>query len=137
MPATELKKFSEMVYDFQYLPFSLGDILTWTVQTAVQADGKNYRPEVIGYRCRLTHPHPMQPFILPGRERNYLGELREAFRFNPMGLEVRDVTATKRPEATPRNIAGISNISGRILLPASISVTKPASFSAMWPAMKH
>ena len=90
-----------MVYDFQYLPFSLGDILTWTVQTAAQADGKNYRPEVIGYRCRLTHPHPMQPFILPGRERNFLGELREAFRFNPMGLEVRDVTATKRPEADP------------------------------------
>jgi len=88
-----------MVYDFQFLPFSLGDILTWTVQTAVQAESKNWRPKAIGHRCHLFHPHPMQPFILPGREKHYLGELSEAFRFNPLGLEVKDVAG--RPSSEP------------------------------------
>jgi hypothetical protein len=94
-----------MVYDFQYLPFSLGDILTWTVQTAVQADQKKWKPEGMGYRCRLTQPHPMQPFVLPGKERKYLGELREAFRFNPLGLEVKELTGRQRPPFDPTDYA--------------------------------
>jgi hypothetical protein len=90
-----------MVYDFQYLPFSLGDILTWTIQTAVQAEEKIWKPQELGYRCRLTHAHPMQPFILPGKEKHYLGELREAFRFNPLGLEVKDVTGRTSAREDP------------------------------------
>lgn len=94
-----------MVYDFQFLPFSLGDILTWTVQAAVQADQKDWKPAGMGYRCRLTHPHPMQPFVLPGNERNYLGELREAFQFNPLGLEVKELTGRQRPPFDPTDYA--------------------------------
>jgi len=94
-----------MVYDFQFLPFSLGDILTWTVQAAVQADQKDWKPAVMGYRCRLTQPHPMQPFVLPGKERKYLGELREAFRFNPLGLEVKELTGRQCPPFDPTDYA--------------------------------
>jgi hypothetical protein len=94
-----------VIYDFQYMPFSLGDILTWTVQAAVQADQKNWKPEGMGYRCRLTQPHPMQPFVLPGKERKYLGELKEAFRFNPLGLEVKELTGRQRPPFDPTDYA--------------------------------
>ncbi|NCY22622.1 hypothetical protein EBX31_11800, partial [bacterium] len=87
------------------MPFSLGDILTWTVQAAVQADQKNWKPEGMGYRCRLTQPHPMQPFVLPGKERKYLGELKEAFRFNPLGLEVKDLTRGQCPPFDPTDYA--------------------------------
>jgi len=77
-----------MIYDFQYLPFSLGDILTWSVHQAVQAKEADWQPKEIGYRCRITLPHPMQPFVKAGKGEKYLGELPEAFLFNPLGLRV-------------------------------------------------
>ena len=74
-----------MIYDFQYLPFSLGDILTWTVHLTVQAQEANWKPKEIRYRHQLRYPHPMQPFIHAGKGEKYLGELPEAFLFNPLG----------------------------------------------------
>ena len=76
-----------MIYDFQYLPFSLGDILTWTVHLTVQAQEANWEPEEIRYRHQLRYPHPMQAFIHAGKGKKYLGELPEAFLFNPLGLK--------------------------------------------------
>lgn len=76
-----------MTYDFQYLPFSLGDILTWTVHLTVQAQEANWEPEEIRYGHQLRYPHPMQPFIHAGKGKKYLGELPEAFLFNPLGLK--------------------------------------------------
>ena len=69
-----------MIYDFQYLPFSLGDILTWTVQLTVQAQEANWEPEEIRYRHQLRYPHPMQAFIHAGKGKKYLGELPEGDR---------------------------------------------------------
>lgn len=77
-----------MIYDFQYLPFSLGDILTWSVHQTVQAKEAHWQPKEIRYQCQLKLPHPMQPFIKPGKGKKYLGELPEAFLFNPLGLRV-------------------------------------------------
>jgi hypothetical protein len=76
-----------MIYDFQYLPFSLGDILTWTVHLTVQAQEANWEPKEIRYRHQLRYSHPMQPFIQPGQGKKYLGELPEAFLFNPLRLK--------------------------------------------------
>ena len=76
-----------MIYDFQYLPFSLGDILTWTVHLTVQAQEAKWKPKEIRYRHQLRYSHPMQPFIQPGQGKKYLGELPEAFLFNPLGLK--------------------------------------------------
>jgi len=76
-----------VIYDFQYLPFSLGDILTWTVHLTVQAQEANWEPKEIQYRNQLRYTHPMQPFIHAGKGEKYLGELPEAFLFNPLGLK--------------------------------------------------
>jgi hypothetical protein len=76
-----------VIYDFQYLPFSLGDILTWTVHLAVQAQEAKWEPREIRYRHQLRYTHPMQPFIHAGEGKKYLGELPEAFLFNPLGLK--------------------------------------------------
>jgi hypothetical protein len=76
-----------VIYDFQYLPFSLGDILTWTVHLTVQAQEANWKAEEVRYRHQLRYTHPMQPFIHAGKGKKYLGELPEAFLFNPLGLK--------------------------------------------------
>jgi len=92
-----------MTYDFQYLPFSLGDILTWTVHLTVQAQEANWEPEEIRYRHQLGYPHPMQPFIHAGKGKKYLGELPEAFLFNPLGLktvEEKEVNPTQESVLT-------------------------------------
>ena len=76
-----------MIYDFQYLPYSLGDILTWTVHQAMQAKMSKWEPKEIRYRHQLLYSHPMQPFVQAGQGKKYLGELPEAFLFNPLGLK--------------------------------------------------
>ena len=93
------KDSSKMFYDFQYLPFSLGDILTWTVHLTVQAQEANWEPKEIRYQHQLRYPHPMQPFIHAGKGKKYLGELPEAFLFNPLGLK----TVEEKESHPPRD----------------------------------
>ncbi len=73
------------VYDFRFLPYALGDILTWNVQTCIRAlqAGKN-RLDICLVADRSEPANRYQPLIDSNNYLQHLIEMLPLFYVNPM-----------------------------------------------------
>lgn len=77
-----------MIYDFRILPYALGDIVIYLIQTACLNSYKT-KTKAIYWRCDLKKFHPIQPNISPKNCLQMIGDLNEALNFNPLLLPVK------------------------------------------------
>lgn len=79
-----------MIYDFRILPYALGDIVIYLIQTACLKINK-IDNNAFYWRCDLKKLHPIQPNISQKNCSQMIGDLNEALIFNPFSLPVINV----------------------------------------------